>query len=115
MLLSIFLLNLAKDLTDKAFEIHDRLIINLISKGRKAQEELQKQNGKKITEKIIQFTSINKALIKAKENNLDPYKVIEEIMYWSTLVKSIEIIKSLNKSEKRKVPDNSPIDFISKR
>lgn len=133
-----------------------------MAKGRKAQEELQKQNGKKINEKI-QFTSIGKALIKAKENNLDPYKVIEEIMDCSTLIKSIEeaktltrpedydyldltlfilrrytpkllkvlefkstklneailesieIIKSLNKSGKRKIPDNSPVDFISKR
>lgn len=165
-LLAVFLLNLSKDLIDKSFEIHDRLIITLMAKGRKAQEELQKQNGKKINEKIIQFTSIGKALIKAKENNLDPYKVIEEIMDWSTLVKSIEeaktltrpedydyldllhrrysflrrytpkllkvlefkstksnepilesikIIKSLNASGKRKVPENSPVDFISKR
>ena len=165
-LLSVFLINLSKDLTDKAFEIHDRLIINLMGKERKAQEEIQKQNGKKINEKIIQFTSIGKALIKAKENNLDPYKVIEEIMDCSTLVKSIDeakaltrpedydyldllhkrysflrrytpkllkvlefksiksnepilesikIIKSLNESGKRKVPDNSPVDFISKR
>lgn len=166
-LLAVFLLNLAKDLTDKAFEIHDRLIIALMAKGRKAQEELQKQNGKKINEKIIQFTSIGKALIRAKENNLDPYKVIEEVMDWSTFVKSIEeaktlarpedydyldllhrrysflrrytpkllkllefksttksnepilesieVIKALNESGKRKVPDNSPVDFISKR
>lgn len=28
-------------------------------------------------------------------------------MDWSTLLKSIEIIKSLNESGKRKVPDNS--------
>ena len=165
-LLSVFLLNLSKDLTDKAFEIHDRLIINLMAKGRKSQEEIQKQNGKKINEKLIQFTSIGKALIKAKEKNIDPYKIIEEIIDWSTFVKSIEetkiltrpedydyldllhrrysflrrytpkllkvlefkstkldepilesieIIKSLNESGKRKVPDNSPVDFISKR
>lgn len=165
-LLAVFLLNLSKDLIDKSFEIHDRLIITLMAKGRKAQEELQKQNGKKINEKIIQFTNIGQALIKAKENNLDPYKVIEEIMDWSTLVKSIEedktltrpedydyldllhrrysflrrytpkllkvlefkstksnepilesikIIKYLNESGKRKVPENSPVDFISKR
>ena len=38
MLLSVFLLNLSKDLTDKAFEIHNKLIINLMAKGRKAQE-----------------------------------------------------------------------------
>lgn len=114
-LLSVFLLNLSQDLTDKAFEIHDRLIISLMAKGRKAQEELQKQNGKKINEKIIQFTSIGKALIKAKENNLDPYKAIEEIIDWSSLVKSIEVIKALNESGKRKIPVNSPVDFISKR
>lgn len=114
-LLAVFLLNFSKDLIDKSFEIHDRLIINLMAKGRKAQEEIQKQNGKKINEKIIQFTNIGKALIKAKENNLDPYKVIEEIIDWSTLVKSIEVIKSLNESGKRKVPDNSPVDFIYKR
>ena len=155
------MLNLTKNLTDKAFEIHDRLIINLMAKGRKAQGEIQKQNGKKINEKIIQFTSIGKALIKAKENNLNPYKVIEEIIDWSTIeeaktltrpedydyldllhrrysflrrytpkllkvlefkstksnepiLESIEIIKSLNESGKRKVSDNSPVDFISK-
>lgn len=42
-----FLTNLSKYLTDKAFEIHDRLIISLMAKVRKTQEELQKQNGKK--------------------------------------------------------------------
>ena len=31
------------------------------------------------------------------------------------ILESIEIIKSLNESGKRKVPDNSPVDFISKR
>ena len=31
------------------------------------------------------------------------------------ILESIEIIKFLNESGKRKVPDNSPVDFISKR
>ncbi|MEG0977608.1 MAG: stage II sporulation protein P, partial [Bacilli bacterium] len=50
-MLSIFLLNLSKDLTDKAFEIHDRVIQTVMSGGRKAQDEIQKQNDKKINEK----------------------------------------------------------------
>lgn len=108
-LLAVFLLNLSKDLIDKSFEIHDRLIINLMAKGRKTQEEFQKQNGKKINEKIIQFTNIGQALIKAKENNLDPYKVIEEIMDWSTLVKSIEESKTLIR------PDYDYLDLLHRR
>lgn len=165
-MLSIFLLNLSKDLTDKAFEIHDRVIQILMSKGRKAQEELQKQNGKKINEKVIQFTNVGEAIIYAKENNLDPIKLIEKSIGWSVFVKSIEeakslsrpsdydyldlidkkysslrrytprlletlkfksfkknepilksieVLKNLNDSGKRKVPEGSPVNFISKR
>ncbi|EPB8220827.1 hypothetical protein ACRTDB_002991 [Clostridium perfringens] len=80
-----------------------------MAKGRKTQEELQKQNAKKINEKIIQFTNIGQALIKAKENNLDPYKVIEEIMDWSTLVKSIEESKTLIR------PDYDYLDLLHRR
>ena len=94
-MLSIFLLNLSKDLTDKAFEIHDRVIQTVMSNGRKAQEEIQKQNGKKINEKVLQFTSIGDAIIYAKEMNLDPFKLIEEVMGWSTFVKSVKEAKDL--------------------
>jgi TnpA family transposase len=46
-ILTVYLLHLNQDLTDKAFfEIHDRQILSLLSKGRKAQEEIQKLNGK---------------------------------------------------------------------
>ncbi|MDT7918762.1 Tn3 family transposase [Clostridium perfringens] len=165
-MLSIFLLNLSKDLTDKAFEIHDRVIQTVMSSGRKAQEEIQKQNGKKINEKVLQFTNIGDAIIYAKENHLDPIKLIEESIGWSTFVnsvkeakelarpsdydyldlierkysslrrytprlleclqfkslkknepilESIEILKDLNNKGKRKVPENAPVNFISKR
>ena len=88
-LLTIFLLNLSKDLIDKAFEIHDRQMLNLFSKGRKAQEELQKSNGKKLNEKIIHFTNIGKALINAKEKGLDPFKSIEACMEWDSFISSV--------------------------
>ena len=49
----MYLLQLAQELTHTAFEIHDRQILSLLSKGRKAQEEIQRKNGKKLNEKII--------------------------------------------------------------
>lgn len=57
-LLTILLINLSKDLIDKAFEVHDRQMLTLISKGRKAQEEIQKNNGKKLNEKIVLIVTL---------------------------------------------------------
>lgn len=165
-ILTVYLLHLNQDLTDKAFEIHDRQILSLLSKGRKAQEEIQKQNGKKLNEKIIHFTNIGQALIKAKEEKLDVFKILESVIEWNSFVSSVEeaqelsrpadydyldllqkrfyslrkytptllrvlefhstkanepllqaveIIRGMNESGKRKVPDESPMDFISKR
>ncbi|WP_422425136.1 Tn3 family transposase [Bacillus sp. PSXD-155] len=165
-ILTVYLLHLIQELTDKAFEIHDRQILSLLSKGRKAQEEIQKQNGKKLNEKVIHFTNIGQALIKAKEEKLDAFEVLESVIEWNSFVSSVveaqelarpadydyldllqkrfytlrkytptllrvlefdstkanepllqavEIIRRMNESGKRKVPDESPVDFISKR
>ncbi|AST91705.1 DDE transposase [Sutcliffiella cohnii] len=165
-ILTVYLLHLTQDLTDKAFEIHDRQILSLLSKGRKAQEEIQKQNGKKLNEKVIHYTNIGQALIKAKREKLDVFEVLESVIEWNSFVSSVEeaqelarpadydyldllqkrfyslrkytptllrvlefhstkanepllqaveIIRGMNESGKRKVPDNSPLDFISKR
>ncbi|PEM20328.1 Tn3 family transposase [Bacillus wiedmannii] len=165
-ILTVYLLHLTQELTDKAFEIHDRQILSLLSKGRKAQEEIQKQNGKKLNEKVIHFTNIGKALIKAKEEKLNVFEVLESVIEWNSFVSSVEeaqelarpadydyldllqkrfyslrkytptllkvlefhstkanepllqaveIIRGMNESGKRKVPDDSPVDFISKR
>lgn len=137
-----------------------------MSSGRKAQKEIQKQNGKKINEKVIEFTSIGDALIYAKENKLNPIQLIETSIVWSTFVnsikeakelarpinydyldliekkyttlrrytpkllesltfksfkknepilESIEVLRTLNITGKRKVPQESPINFMSKR
>lgn len=165
-ILTVYLLHLTQELTDKDFEIHDRQILSLLSKGRKAQEEIQKQNGKKLNEKVIHFTNIGQALIKAKKEKLDVFEVLESVIEWNSFVSSVEeaqelarpadydyldllqkrfyslrkytptllrvlefhstkanepllqaveIIRGMNESGKRKVPDNSPLDFISKR
>jgi TnpA family transposase len=94
-ILTVYLLQLTQELTDKAFEIHDRQILSLLSKGRKAQEEIQKQNGKKLNEKVIHFTNIGQALIKAKEENLDVFQVLESVIEWNFFVSSVEEAQEL--------------------
>lgn len=94
-ILVLFLYELSQSLTDKAVEIHDRQINILLSKGRKKQEELQKQNGKSLNEKIIHYVDIGAALIKAKDENLDPFKALESVMSWDALIDSVEEAKKL--------------------
>lgn len=90
-----YLLTLSQDLIDQAIEIHDRQMMILQSKGRKTQEEIQKQNGKSVNEKVVHFADIGAALIKAKTEGLDPFKIIETVMPWEKIVKSVEEAKLL--------------------
>lgn len=94
-ILVLYLYELSQTLTDKAIEIHDRQINILLSKGRKQQEELQKKNGKSLNEKVIHYVDIGAALIKARDEHLDPFKTLETVMPWSKLVESIEEAKKL--------------------
>lgn len=45
-ILVAFMLEITQDLIDYAIEIHDRIMMNLQLKGKKAQDEMQKVNGK---------------------------------------------------------------------
>ncbi|MEF3304150.1 Tn3 family transposase [Paenibacillus sp. GYB003] len=165
-ILVAYLLELIQDLTDLAFEIHDRQIMILLSKGRKAQEELQKQNGKSINEKVVHFADLGAALIKARSEGTDPFVALDAVMPWDQIVASVEeakrlarpvdydyldllekkfyalrkytptllkslefrstksaaplmkavdIIRDMNESGKRKVPEGAPLNFVSNR
>lgn len=94
-ILALYLYELSQNLIDKAIEIHDRQINILLSKGRKEQEELQKQNGKSLNEKIVHYVDIGAALIRARSENLDPFQVLETVMPWNKLVESVEEAKKL--------------------
>jgi TnpA family transposase len=96
-LLTAHLLTLSQDLTDHAIEIHDRQMMVLQSKGRKTQEEMQKQNGKSVNEKVVHYADIGTALIKAKEQGIDPYVALEQVMTWEKIVESIEEAKVLSR------------------
>ena len=69
--------------------------MSLLSKGRKAQEEIQKQNGKTINEKIVLLANLGAALIKAKKEGIDPFVALEAVMPWDRLVATVEEAKQL--------------------
>jgi TnpA family transposase len=94
-MLAMYLYDLSQSLVDLAIDIHDKQMNIFLSKGRKEQEEIQKQNGKSLNEKVIQFVDIGAALIKARNEGIDPFKTIEAVMPWDKMVESIEEVKRL--------------------
>jgi len=96
-MLALYLYDLSQSLTDLAVEIHDKQINMFLSKGRKEQDEIQKNNGKSLNEKLIQFIDIGAALIKAKNEKLDPFATLENVMPWDKIVESVEEAKRLTR------------------
>jgi len=94
-MLALYLYDLSQSLVDLAIDIHDKQINIFLSKGRKEQEEIQKQNGKSLNAKVIQFVDIGAALIKARNEGLDPFATIETVMPWDKIVESVEEAKLL--------------------
>ena len=163
-----YLLDLIQDLTDLAFEIHDRQITLLLSKGKKSQDEIQKENGKSINEKVVLLADLGEALIAARGEGADAFAfaALDAVIPWGrlvatvtdarrlarpidydyldllktkfyvlrkytpTLLKSFEfkstksaepllaavdIIRDMNETGRRKVPEDAPADFLPKR
>lgn len=96
-ILTVYLKDLEQQLIDLAVEIHDKQMNILLSKGRKQQEKIQKQNGKSLNEKIIHYIDIGTALIKSRNEELNPFETIESIMPWDKVVESIEAAKKLTR------------------
>lgn len=94
-ILVLYLHELSQNLVDTAIEIHERQVNILLSKGRNEQEKQQKYNGKSLNEKIVHYIDLGAALIKAKNENLDPFKVLESVISWNNLVKSVEEARNL--------------------
>lgn len=96
-ILVAYLFDLTQDLIDQAFEIHDKQMMNLQLKGRKQQEEIHKRNGKVLNEKIIHYADLGTVLIKAKNENIDPYILLETVMPWDKFIASVEEAKQLSR------------------
>lgn len=77
------------ELSDLALEMHDRMIGALMNKAEKMRDEGFRKHGKAINEKVGLYARLGNALITAKENDEDPYEVLEEMMGWERFVQSV--------------------------
>ncbi|TKI83201.1 Tn3 family transposase, partial [Bacillus cereus] len=50
-----------------------------------------------LNEKILHYADLGMALIKAKEENVDPFIILETIMPWDKFVASVEEAKQLSR------------------
>ncbi|MBU0580163.1 MAG: Tn3 family transposase [Candidatus Margulisbacteria bacterium] len=105
-ILVAFLLELSQTLIDQAFEVHDRQINSLNSKGKKKQDLLQKKYSKKINEKLKHYVYFGDAIIEARKEKLDPYSTLESVMSWEKFTKSIQETKELLR------PDDGYLDLL---
>lgn len=67
--------------------------MSLLSKSRKAQKEIQKQNCISINEKVVQFAILGKALIKVRHEGIDPSHGARGRDAWNKFVSSIEVLE----------------------
>ena len=98
-ILVAFLLELTQTLIDQAFEVHNKQIHSLHSKGKKKQELVQKKGSKKVNEKLGHYVTFGDAVIRARKEKLDPYKTLESVMSWEKFTKSIQETKELLRPE----------------
>ncbi|MCM3603732.1 Tn3 family transposase, partial [Robertmurraya korlensis] len=151
---------------DEIIDLHDRIIGKIFNKAKNKHQQVFSASGKSINEKVELYTRIGKALIQAKQQNIDPFDAIENIISWeaftqsvddaeslvqpndfdflprindsyqtirryapamldilplqatsssNSLMQAIEVLRTMNKAESRKLPDNPPTKFIKKR
>ncbi|MCM3551225.1 Tn3 family transposase, partial [Alkalihalobacillus clausii] len=144
---------------DEIIDLHDRIIGKIFNKAKNKHQQVFSASGKSINEKVELYTRIGKALIQAKQQNIDPFDAIENIISWeaftqsvddaeslvqpndfdflprindsyqtirryapamldilplqatsssNSLMQAIEVLRTMNKAESRKLPDNPP-------
>ena len=151
---------------DEIIDLHDRIIGKIFNKAKNKHQQVFSASGKSINEKVELYTRIGKALIQAKQQNIDPFDAIENIISWeaftqsvddaeslvqpndfdflprindsyqtirryapamldilplqatsssNSLMQAIELLRAMNATDSRKLPDNLPTKFIKKR
>ena len=82
-------------LIDQIVDLHDRFIGQIFSRAKRTQEDRLQQSSKEIHHKLNQFQKIGQALITAKQEGLNPYDAIENVMPWGQFENSIGEAKLL--------------------
>ncbi len=103
--LSLSLLKMISTLTDEALDMHDQVIGNMFRRSERKHGDKFQSHGKAINEKVRLYADIGKALIDARETDIDPFQAIQEILSWDQFTSSVEEATELAQPER--------FDFLS--
>lgn len=109
-IMAIYMVDLSQNLIDQAVEINDRQIMTQLSKGKEAQDEIAKKDGKLKNEKFFYLIQCGRVFEKSRNENVDPYVELDAIITWDNF------IDLLDSSEKLLRPlDYNHIDLFGKK
>ncbi len=98
------IINTKESIIDEIIELNDKVLGSIFNKAKNSHNEEFQKSSKTINEKLNLYVQIGQALITAKQDNLNPFEVIESIIPWGEFTKTINDTKELAK------PDN--FDFL---
>ncbi len=88
-LLVSHLSEVSQDLIDQTLDMFDRLMTELMTKGKNRQKEYFKINARKFNSHLRILASATKALLQAKSEGLDPYTTVFEKVDETTLAATV--------------------------
>jgi TnpA family transposase len=89
------IINTKASIIDEIIELNDKILGNIFNKAKNSHNEEFQSSSKSINEKLNTYAKIGQALIKAKQENLNPFVVIEEIMTWDEFTLTVQATQNL--------------------
>jgi len=98
-LLVSYLSELSQDLIDQTLDMFDRLMTELMTKGKNRQKEYFKVNARKFNSHLRILTTAAKAFLQAKSDGLDPYATVFEQVDEPTLIATVNGAENIIRPE----------------
>ena len=109
-IMAVYIVDLSQNLIDQAVEINDRQLTSQLSKGKEAQDEIAKRDGKLKNEKFFYLIQCGRVFEKSRNERVDPYVALDAVITWD------KFTELLNSSEKLLRPlDYNHIDLFGKK
>lgn len=74
---------------DEIIDLHDRILTTVFSKAKNRHDLQFNQQGKAINDKVLLYSQVGQALLRAKRDGSDPYAAIETVMDWEEFERSV--------------------------
>lgn len=94
------LLEQLESLTDEALTLFDRLLQSLARRSENKHLLRQVEQGQSARDALSRYVSVGKVLIRARQQNEDPYTLLEQLMPWEAFVESVTETEKLAKPER---------------